>query len=154
LEMAERHVTEADRHVEHQRQLIEALVRDGHSMSMLERARKVLEILEQSLKLAHKHYALEGEFLVSARGLSQHQTVSIQRSKASLDDLEAELAMVRRHVQEAEARLLRLEALAAKGHYRSVDLIFRLIGTMQQSVELARSHAARVARKATKPTPI
>ena len=61
LEMAERHVAEADRHVEHQRQLIEVLIRDKHER-MLEHARKVLELLEQSRKLARAHLALEREF--------------------------------------------------------------------------------------------
>ena len=67
-----------------------------------------------------------------------------------MDELEAELAMVRRHVREAEARLLRLEALAAKGHYPSADLMAQLIGTMQHSIELARNHATRVEGKALK----
>ncbi len=62
MEMAERHVAEADRHVERQRQLIEALVHDKHSGRILEHARKVLELLEQSQKLARSHLALEREF--------------------------------------------------------------------------------------------
>ncbi len=61
LEMAERHVAEADRHVEHQRHLIEELIRDKHER-MLEHARKVLALLEQSRELARTHLALEREF--------------------------------------------------------------------------------------------
>jgi hypothetical protein len=61
LEMAERHVAEADRHVEHQKRLIEVLIRDRHER-MLVHARKVLEVLEQSRRLARTHLALEREF--------------------------------------------------------------------------------------------
>lgn len=61
LTMAERHVAEADRHVEDQRRLIEVLVRDKHTR-MLEHARKVLELLKQSQRLARTHLALEREF--------------------------------------------------------------------------------------------
>ena len=61
LEMAERHVAEAERHVEHQRHLIEVLIRDKHER-MVEHARKVLAVLEQSRELARTHLALEREF--------------------------------------------------------------------------------------------
>jgi hypothetical protein len=61
LQMAERHVTEADRHVQNQRTLIEVLVRDKHE-KVLEHARKVLAVLEQSQKLAEAHLALERDF--------------------------------------------------------------------------------------------
>jgi hypothetical protein len=61
LEMAERHVAEAERHIERQRKLLEELIRDKHER-MLGHARKVLEVLEQSLKLARVHRDLEREF--------------------------------------------------------------------------------------------
>ena len=61
LEMAERHVTEANRHLEHQRALIEVLIRDKHDR-MLVHARKILEILEKSQELAQTHLVLEREF--------------------------------------------------------------------------------------------
>jgi hypothetical protein len=61
LEVAERHVAEAERHVEHQRKLLDRLVRDKHER-MIRHAQKVLEVLEQSRKLAHAHLALEREF--------------------------------------------------------------------------------------------
>lgn len=61
LAMAERHVMEAEGHVERQRKLIEVLIRDKHER-MVAHARKILEILEQSQKLARMHLALEREF--------------------------------------------------------------------------------------------
>ena len=60
-EMAERHVAEAERHVERQRTLLEELICDKHER-MLGDAQKVLEVLEQSLKLARAHRDLEREF--------------------------------------------------------------------------------------------
>ena len=61
MEMAERHVAEAARHVEHQRNLIKVLEHDKHT-GMLEHAHEVLDVLEQSEQLARAHLALEREF--------------------------------------------------------------------------------------------
>lgn len=61
LAMAERHVEEADRRVDHQRHLIEVLIRDKHER-MLEHARKILSLLEQSRDLTRTRLALEREF--------------------------------------------------------------------------------------------
>jgi hypothetical protein len=44
-EVAERHVAEAEKHAEHQKKLIEVLVRDKHYRA-LGHASKVLEVLE------------------------------------------------------------------------------------------------------------
>ena len=57
LQMAERHVVEAERHVEHQKKLIELLVRDKHKR-MLAHAHRVLEVLERSQRLAQTRLAL------------------------------------------------------------------------------------------------
>jgi hypothetical protein len=61
LELAERHVAEAERHVEHQRKLLEVLIRDKHER-MIGHAREVLEILEKSRNLAYAHLDLERGF--------------------------------------------------------------------------------------------
>jgi hypothetical protein len=60
LEMAERHVAEAQRHVEHQKALVEALTRARHK-EILDLARKVQGVLERSLELARAHLAFERE---------------------------------------------------------------------------------------------
>jgi hypothetical protein len=61
LEMAERHVAEAERHVERQRELLDGVIRAKHER-LLEHAQRVLEVLERSRILAHTHLALEREF--------------------------------------------------------------------------------------------
>ena len=66
LEMAERHVAEAGRHVEHQKKLIEVLVRDKH-VRMLVHAYRILEVLEQSQRLAQTRLALRRSAARTAR---------------------------------------------------------------------------------------
>jgi hypothetical protein len=56
--VAERHVAEAEQRVARQRRLIEELVRDKHLVTA-EQARKVLRLLEDSLRLARIHLELE-----------------------------------------------------------------------------------------------
>jgi hypothetical protein len=56
--VAQRHVAQAERRVARQKALIEELERDRH-FAMVENARKILEVLEESLRLARVHLELE-----------------------------------------------------------------------------------------------
>ncbi len=58
--MAERHVVEAEARIERHKKLIATLERDKHSR-MIPHARKILEVLEESLRLARVHLQLERE---------------------------------------------------------------------------------------------
>ncbi len=58
VEVAERHVAEAERRIARHRKLIETLERDKH-INMLPHARRILELLEESLRLARVHLQLE-----------------------------------------------------------------------------------------------
>jgi hypothetical protein len=55
---AQQHVARAEDRVARQKQLIERLVRDDHPVTASQ-ARVVLAVLEESLRLAHEHLALE-----------------------------------------------------------------------------------------------
>jgi hypothetical protein len=55
---ARRHVIQFERRVERQKQLIEELERDKHP-AMAVHGRKILEVLEESLRLARVHLQLE-----------------------------------------------------------------------------------------------
>ena len=61
IEMARRHVAEADQRVARQKALLDELLRDGHAGRGIAQARSVLEVLEQSLRLAREHLRLERE---------------------------------------------------------------------------------------------
>ena len=56
--VARRHVVDAERRVARQKRLIETMERDRH-MSMAANGRKVLSVLEESLRLARVHLELE-----------------------------------------------------------------------------------------------
>jgi hypothetical protein len=56
--MARRHVGEFEQRVERQKQLIAELERDGHT-NMLASAHKLLTTLEDSLRIARNHLAIE-----------------------------------------------------------------------------------------------
>ncbi len=56
--VARRHVEEAERRVARQRSLVAELERDKH-FAMVGHARKILEVLEESLRLARVHLELE-----------------------------------------------------------------------------------------------
>lgn len=58
VQVARRHVAEAERRVARQRELIEELARDRH-FATAEQAKKVLDVLEDSLRLARVHLELE-----------------------------------------------------------------------------------------------
>jgi hypothetical protein len=55
---ARRHVIQFERRVERQKQLIEELERDKHP-AVAAQGRRVLEVLEESLRLARVHLQLE-----------------------------------------------------------------------------------------------
>jgi len=57
--VARRHVVEFEHRVERQRELLERLERGKNSPMIVAEARKVLETLEQSLRLARAHLQLE-----------------------------------------------------------------------------------------------
>ena len=56
--IAKRHVAQGEGRVARQKELIEKLVRDNHPAAA-DHARAVLAVLEESLRLAHQHLALE-----------------------------------------------------------------------------------------------
>ncbi len=58
--VAERHVAEAERRIARQRKLIEQLERDKHTVAA-DHGRKVLVVLQDSLRLARVHLELERE---------------------------------------------------------------------------------------------
>jgi hypothetical protein len=56
--LAERHVAEGERRIARQRTLIVRLERDKHATTA-EHARRILEVLQESLRLARVHLELE-----------------------------------------------------------------------------------------------
>jgi hypothetical protein len=58
ISLAERHVAEAERRIGRQRALIAQLERDRHAATA-EHGRKILEVLQESLRLARVHLELE-----------------------------------------------------------------------------------------------
>lgn len=58
IAMAERHVSDGENRVERQRRLIELLERDRH-FATADHARKILEVLQDSLRLARIHLEFE-----------------------------------------------------------------------------------------------
>lgn len=60
LSMTQRHVIEAEQHVADLRRILEELLRDRHA-TQAAMARRVLQTLEESLRLARDHLAREEE---------------------------------------------------------------------------------------------
>lgn len=60
VEVARRHVTEAEDRVARQERLVQTLERDKH-MGMVPHAQRILDVLRQSLHLARVHLQLEIE---------------------------------------------------------------------------------------------
>ena len=58
IALAERHVAEAERRIARQRTLIARLERDRHATTA-EYARRILDVLQESLRLARVHLELE-----------------------------------------------------------------------------------------------
>ena len=59
LEMAARHVAEAEQRIARQQTMLETLKRDGHSGRIIAEAQTILATLNQSLRLAKQHLELE-----------------------------------------------------------------------------------------------
>jgi hypothetical protein len=59
LEMAQRHVVEAEQRIARQQALLETLKRDGHSGRIIAEAQTVAATLEESLRLAKQHLEME-----------------------------------------------------------------------------------------------
>ena len=58
LEMARRHVAEAEIRIEQQRRLVEEMERDNYPRAA-EMARKTLQIMEETLAISREHLELE-----------------------------------------------------------------------------------------------
>ena len=67
LSTAQRHVIEAEQHIADLSRILEELVRDRHA-EQAELARKVLQTLEESLRLARDHLAREKKKIAGTTG--------------------------------------------------------------------------------------